>query len=190
LNLSFKYTGATKLSSNAAVTDQMIVYTSINCGSTWNQRLVLKDTALIKSVNVTGVFIPAANNWITKTIALPASVATAGVRIKFKYTSGTFTNNFYLDDINFTGILSTNELTNAEKIISVIPNPTSENGTIKLLNIETNTAITITNIVGKIVLETNVNPNQEININHLSNGLYFVIAQSKKGLQTTKFIKE
>jgi len=67
----------------------------------------------------------------------------------------------------------------------VIPNPANE--TITILNTVQNTIITITNITGQTIIQTTL---YQINISHLISGIYFIQAQSKNNIQTTKFIKQ
>ena len=49
--------------------------------------------------------------------------------------------------------------------------------------------ISITDVLGKTVFEKNENPTS-INIQHLTNGIYFLKCYSEKGLFDFKFIKE
>jgi uncharacterized delta-60 repeat protein len=98
------------------------------------------------------------------------------------------TPQFSLVAFNSLLFSGTKENTAANFKISVYPNPATQ--TIKLSNITPNTSITITNITGSIILQTTLNPNQEINISQLANGLYFIQAQSKNETQTIKFIKQ
>ncbi len=72
--------------------------------------------------------------------------------------------------------------------LEIYPNPANQ--TISLKNIQPNTIITITNITGQSILQTSLNQTNQINISHLSNGLYFIQSQSNNIIQTSKFIKQ
>jgi hypothetical protein len=72
--------------------------------------------------------------------------------------------------------------------ISVIPNPASQN--IKLSNTQPNTFIKIINLTGSIILQTQLNTNQEMDISQLTNGMYFIQIKTNNKIQTTKFIKQ
>jgi len=87
------------------------------------------------------------------------------------------------------GILTSGaiELNDDHKTL-LFPNPANE--TISLKNMLRNSIITITNIAGQTILQTRLNPNNQINISHLTSGIYFIQVQTKYKIQTAKFIKE
>ena len=65
--------------------------------------------------------------------------------------------------------------------IKVFPNPTADYITV---NVEIPTTIHIINNQGQVVLEKQMNSNQQLDIQHLPNGHYFI----KVGQNTQKFI--
>ena len=80
------------------------------------------------------------------------------------------------------GMLSTENLTNE---ISIFPNPT--NSTIQLINAPLNASIKILNIEGQVVKTyTNNTNNQNINIESLSNGIYFIKINNLKPIKLVK----
>jgi hypothetical protein len=76
----------------------------------------------------------------------------------------------------------------SKNCISIFPNPANE--TLTLPPTIQNSIVTITNITGNTVLQTTLNQTNQINISHLASGLYFIHAQTKNNIQTTKFIKQ
>ncbi len=82
---------------------------------------------------------------------------------------------------------SIDEFTNALPI-KAYPNPTTN-----FITLETNdnVYITISSIIGKIMLTSQVNNSQNIDVSALENGLYFITAKTQNGQQTTTtFIKQ
>jgi hypothetical protein len=80
--------------------------------------------------------------------------------------------------------LSTKKIENINRI-SVYPNPS--NDFIKIYGLQKNKHIKIYNVLGNIVKEQNILPNQEIDIKGLNNGIYFL--ELEKG-DTKKIIKQ
>jgi len=71
--------------------------------------------------------------------------------------------------------------------ISVFPNPANE--IIYISDIKENSIIQIIGISGKLILELK-NPKNQININTLSTGIYFLKIQNSNEIVTKKFIKQ
>ncbi len=183
--LSFKYAGSTLNTDTAAITDKLNVYLSKDCGTVWSQRLQLTGTELIKEGVVQGSFVPDSGSWTQKTVNIPASMTVNGLRVKFKYTSGLNSNNFYIDDVNFTGVLSTDEIVNAKPVVTITPNPASENATVNLsIPSPGFVAIELYDIAGAKVTDifsghqASLAQSYPINcgnkINKLAKGIYFV----------------
>ncbi len=72
--------------------------------------------------------------------------------------------------------------------LKVQPNPSKD--IITLSNVINNGLITIMNITGNQVIQTNLNNSKTININNLPSGIYFIQALTNDGLQSAKFVKE
>ena len=70
----------------------------------------------------------------------------------------------------------------------VYPNPT--NNKISLNNYDNNAKVIITDITGKLIMQTNLNSNNSIAVSQLNAGLYFIYLESSKGKQMAKFVKE
>jgi hypothetical protein len=92
--------------------------------------------------------------------------------------------------VAFNSILF-NSINSTETYISdlkIVPNPS--NSYIKFLNLVPNSIVSITNLSGKMELQTYFNSNQEIQISNLANGIYFIEAKSSNTIQRVKFIKQ
>jgi PKD repeat protein len=200
LALTYKFTGASRNTYSLDITDKLTVYTSVDCGATWQQRKEIKGANLIKAGFVSGNYIPDANSWFTETIPLSNLLAVSGVRVKFKFTSGANTNNFYIDDVNFTGVTANNEIVNAGSMVSIMPNPAHGNANLSLTLPKTAmVSIELYDIVGAKVADIfqgqQANTTQIYTINQnadekqLSKGIYFVrLTVDGKSTSTHKII--
>jgi len=121
--------------------------------------------------------------WTTRTVPIPASFATDNTRFKFVYTSGSASNNVYLDNINIEGVVGINENISSAYSLSIFPNPTSTNSTIAYhLEKKADTKITVMDVLGKVVYTQATAGQSEgdytVSISkqsqNLRNGIYFV----------------
>ncbi|MBI9036799.1 MAG: choice-of-anchor J domain-containing protein [Bacteroidales bacterium] len=111
------------------------------------------------------------------------------VYLAFRYQStDTESATWEVDDILVLGNASQGigDIVNNENI-NVYPNPASEHFYIKA-NLTNSLTVNIYSIVGKLVLKTNINKQlNEINIDNLSEGVYFVnIINEKTGNEVTR----
>lgn len=133
MQLSFVYAYATAATSPSLNTQVFKVYSSTNCGSSWNLRWSATGPAMVTAGFNASSFVPSsAADWDTVIINLPASLAQSKVLFKFEYTSpeDNAGNNLYIDDIN---ILSTNvgvDEHRAAATFSIYPNPGDGNAVI------------------------------------------------------------
>ncbi|MFT4644923.1 MAG: hypothetical protein ACI8ZX_001330 [Planctomycetota bacterium] len=73
--------------------------------------------------------------------------------------------------------------------VSIFPNPTNSILNINLENLEKNTSIKIKNVIGKTVLsKQNISPNNILNVEALTKGIYFVVISNKQSNYTEKII--
>jgi uncharacterized repeat protein (TIGR03803 family) len=91
------------------------------------------------------------------------------------------------------GTTGIQELIDKKKLASIYPNPAND-----ILNIKLSTAdkpsIQITDITGRVILESNSSETQNnivpVNVSALSAGVYFVRIQNGEGLQVIRFVKQ
>lgn len=129
-------------------------------------------------------------NWLTATASLNAYVGNI-INIRFRGVTGSnWESDLAIDDISITQTvgISENLLTNA----SVYPNPVNNQLFVNGLIDGEITTISITDVAGKTVIDpmTNSKNKLEINVTHLSTGVYFLQLTSNIGVKTIKFIKE
>jgi hypothetical protein len=102
------------------------------------------------------------------------------------HTAADVVQNFYNAIANSTSDIS------EKNNISVFPNPTHDYFTIQLHDVSQGlNRIELTDISGKIVHAENIsfNGRYQVDISHLSKGIYFLTVSSNSGLQTQKLIK-
>ena len=128
--LSFKFAFAAKNSNDASA---LKVYTSSDCGSTWNLRLNKSGAALRTAPNNIGAFVPTSAQWTTQTVNLVAQTFSGQptVLVKFEFTNDQG-NNIYLDDINISGVVGTGEELAALYQFEAFPNPATDQMIIRL----------------------------------------------------------
>ena len=100
--LSFSYASAEKFVSN---NDRLIVSYSTDCGENWNSFWNVNTNNLATASPVSGSeFVPSSSDWTNVSQSLPLAAASSeDVQIRFSFISGGG-NNFYIDDINITGV--------------------------------------------------------------------------------------
>ena len=99
-------------------------------------------------------------------------------------------DNFYLECfLSFVGVKE-NDIY-AENI-KLYPNPIKNTFTLEFINdVGANSKLTITNALGQIVFTTKeLQAKQEIDLNFLESGLYFVKVQNREAQKTIKILKE
>lgn len=187
LSLSFKFIGASKATSVNDMRDSLTVYASTDCGKSWGTpKLILKRANLIKAGQLEAPYKPSAGDaWTTATVNLPAvSYAFANVRFRFRYTSGTLTNNFYIDDINIGGVLNVEEMIGGNEQLQVYPNPFEQEATLTLSVAKPEkVTMVLLDITGRTVasifkgVQAQETMNYKIEKQNLSSGIYLIKAQ-------------
>lgn len=182
--LTFRCAAATQATTASDMNDKLVVYSSIDCGATWNLRKTFSGTAFINNSYHPEEFVPSSpSQWALQSVTIPTSVATANTRFKFEYTSGHKGNSIYIDDINMTGVLGIDNGALDAANVSIYPNPTNQTTTLSYTLIKQgNVKIEVMDILGKKIMEVNKNnqaegdysfqiSKQELN---LLSGIYFV----------------
>ena len=181
---------------NSANSDRLIVYSSVDCGNTWQLKLPLSGPVLTTGANQTGTFSPTPSDFVERTIDLAAMASETNVRFKFEFKSGGG-NDIYIDDINIGGAVGINDLSNIASF-SIYPNPTNSNAQISF-NLTKNVEklnIKIINTVGQKLTDI---VNQQafsagkytLKIDQerkLAAGIYFIVFDADDHVKTQKLI--
>jgi hypothetical protein len=122
--------------------------------------------------------------WTTRYAVLDSTLNKPNVRFKFIYTTGTASNNIFLDNFNISGTVGIkDESSIGASSLSIYPNPTSQTSNIVYhLVSKADTKIEVVDVLGKTVFPQVNNGQAEgdysVTISkqdlHLNNGIYFV----------------
>lgn len=124
--LSFDFACATNASQPEDILDKLVIYSSKDCGKTWQKRKTITGTELVNNGSGWESFRPNQGSttlWDTEVITLPA--LGSHVQFKFEYVASDNSNNIAIDNINIGGTLSAVNFEKEDRL-SVYPNPTSQ----------------------------------------------------------------
>jgi PKD repeat protein len=198
--LTFKYAHATSSGGQFDPANlNLRVYYTTNCGASWILLENIQELDVITAGYQGGNFMPAdLSYWQAAGVNLPGGAMADQVRFKFEFTAADFSNNFFLDDINVTGVLLTEE--NALNIygVKVFPNPVSAGQVVNvaydLLQSGTVT-VTVHDMLGNLVATDAFAGIQGTNSSELSisgmqlgTGIYTVTVRTETALQTTRLV--
>ncbi len=128
--------------------DGMAVKISNDCGATWTE-IWKKNGADLKTVTTAGIntnYYPLASSWKTALVAIPSSFRNIPEFVLMMEGQSGFGNNLYIDNVNITKAIATNEV-QANDLISVYPNPTSDK--INIVGIQGDANISLIDIYGR-----------------------------------------
>ena len=189
--LTFQYAYSTSTTDLAAVTEVLVISSSVDCGKTWIFRDEIAEEELINNGNNPQLPPPA---WALKEINLPASVRVPNVRFRFRYTSSAFSGNLYIDDINISGPVGIEDLTLAN-FMSLYPNPSNDRFSLAVYGMDRfDTEVIVQDIRGAQVHRSIHRPAGQAGIEFsgsqlgLAQGVYMIRASNEAGSSTQKLI--
>jgi PKD repeat protein len=193
VQLSFRFAYSTGAVTLDEATERLEVFRSVNCGETWSLLSTIDGAELLSNGNNTDV--PPAQ-WAQKVIPLtPSSTLTANNRYKFRFTSGPFSNDLFIDDINIATPVGITDVNGNAVFMNLFPNPTNDHFTLQVTGMATErTEVIITDIRGAEVYRNVHQPTGGANIEisgrglGLSNGMYMLRVANAKGSSTTKLL--
>ncbi|HRG38123.1 MAG TPA: M43 family zinc metalloprotease [Bacteroidia bacterium] len=200
VTLSFKYTAGSRASSSSDMNDQLTVYYSVNCGSTWFAGLTLKGAELTASGGYQlNYYIPTlASQWQSKSIKIPIiNPVNNKIVFKFEYKTGSKSNNVYIDDINLTGTVGIDENEISASTALIYPNPTSDLTKVNYhLSQPAVATLELTDILGKQLTRIDQGNQGEGDYSielskerlNLKNGIYFLKLTVGKAAFTYKLV--
>jgi hypothetical protein len=188
VNLTFNVAYAQYSTEN----DKIEVKVSTNCGTSWTTVYNKAGTVLSTATATTSAFTPTASQWRAETVSLASYIGQSNVMIKFVATSQ-YGNNAYIDDINITNTATGVEESALENSLNVFPNPMTDNATVNFTLAESaNVKVILVNSLGQAVINSdlgNMSAGEQsylLNVETLSNGLYFLNVQVGKNTITKK----
>lgn len=172
--------------------DKLKVFTSVDCGQTWQQRY-LKTGATLSTRSATNTsFVPTSSQWRTETINISSVITAPNVRIKFQFSSDGG-NNIYIDDINIQGTTGVDSPDAGISQFSVFPNPAQDNTMISFsLQDQEQVNLQLIDMTGREVM--NVYSGElaagqhmmPVNTAELSSGIYFIRLSTAEGRNVTQ----
>jgi PKD repeat protein len=179
-----KYVAGTILTAADTIYDKLTVYTSNDCGKTWQNRLVKSGENLATTSPLETEFTPSSTaQWAEFSFIIQAGVVNTmdNMRLKFSFYSNGG-NNIYIDDINITSLSDINSQTLAGNEIKLYPNPANSDTKINLeLKNSYNVSIQLIDINGRLINDVLNNKmsvgSYDIDINNIGNlatGVYYV----------------
>jgi PKD repeat protein len=187
---------------SSTASEKLQVYSSTNCGQTWNLRYSKNGSALatVSTINANS-FVPTSTQWRTESVSISSLLTQTNVWFKFVFTADAngSSNNIYVDDINIgSQSVGLEDQFGSVANFNVYPNP--NNGSFKtefeLIENE-NVSIQVVDVLGKIQYQSTLGKltagyhQHEINLpSDLSKGIYFLKLINSRGNKTTKIILE
>jgi hypothetical protein len=111
-------------------------------------------------------------------------------KIKFtSYYAGTDRQSIVFNKTDYAG-LSVNETVKNKLEVSLYPNPASENIFILLNSNVKSAQISISNLSGKTLINTEITADNKIDLSSLPMGMYLLTIATTNGSETVKFIKQ
>jgi hypothetical protein len=159
----------------------------------------LNGTSLVCNGHQESAFKPTGgNDWNNVTINLPGGTEANNVRFKIEFTATDFLNNFFIDDFNVSGLLTTKENGLILQDVSLYPNPSAVEQDITLSYYSTNSnamQVSIYDMVGNSVFSTVYNSQlgmntKNLNLDHsaLSKGVYNVVLNTEGAVLTKRLV--
>ncbi len=156
VTLKFKYAYATNATNPADITERLKVYSSKNCGETWQTLSTITGVNLVTAGFAGNQdFNPTSNTmWGEKVINYAASATDTKTRFKIEFEASDVSSNLFIDNVEITGILGVEDQTIMNMQLTVFPNPS--NG--EAINVEyyaqdEPTRFTLRDVQGKIIAE-------------------------------------
>lgn len=196
--ISFKLSAATKTTISSLMTDSMIFESSFTCGTSWQLVKSYAKTKLYTAGFHAEDFVPAGKqDWQDIVIPITAAMAKDNMRFRFKYLSGTKSNNIYIDEFQIVQASSIKDEFSNKLNVSLYPNPVTQESVVNFYLPNTSeVSMTITDITGKMIATDNLGTvtegEQTLNIgkltNELTSGIYFINLNVAGTVVTKKLI--
>jgi len=169
INLNFKMAGVlTDVFSPASLK----VDVSKDCGRTWFVRFQRRGTTLFSGIG-NPAFVPAPSDWQQETVNISTLSNNPKVLVRFTLTSDRL-SDFYLDDINITGVTASVEESPEQILLNVYPNPSSGSFTVALNEFIRDEIISLIDSPGRVIQSQPVSGNTvQFNLN-LPSGIYYL----------------
>jgi hypothetical protein len=138
-------------------------------------------------------YTPISSDWRQVTVALPPTLKTNHVRIKFEYNSGLFSNDIFIDDVNIGGVVGIDELAQSGSLI-LMPNPATDHLTVDLdLAASTGGTLSFLDMTGRVIHRQTVDAGEhqlefDLAKMGITSGVYLVELQHAHGRRVERLV--
>jgi len=195
--ISFDVAYANLLLNNVTYSDTLAVFSSIDCGTTWNQIYLHGGSALATAPQLTAAaptcFTPTSTQWRTENVALNNLSGQSSVMFAFENRSG-WAENLYIDNINITAVTGIASV-DPQNGFTIYPNPATSSVTIEGTSKSEKIHYSICNMLGAEIRSGDIPANGntysgKINVSDISNGMYFIKVVDGDSFITKKLNKQ
>lgn len=189
-SLTFDVAYTPMIYNGSVYSDGLKVYSSSDCGATWNQMYSKSGTTLATAPTSSACWTPSSSEWRNETVNLASLSGQPNVMFAFENISG-WGNWLFIDNINISGSMSTGiSSANNNETLEIFPNPAFDNLTVKAS--ENISSIQIINMLGKNVISIGQTTelSMKIDITTLPAGVYFVKVTTSDSEKLMKVIKQ
>jgi hypothetical protein len=175
--------------------DTLAVYSSIDCGTTWNQIYLKGGATLSTAPDMTAAaptcFTPTSSQWRTDNVVLNSLVGQSSVMFAFENRSD-WAEWLYIDNINITAVTGIADINAAN--FNLYPNPAASVVTIEGSSKSDKVHYSICNMLGAEVQSGNISAGgaytAKIEVGGLSSGMYFIKVSDENSSFTKKLNKQ
>jgi PKD repeat protein len=193
IQFNFWYAYATRTSTSADITESLRIFSSTDCGKNWLLRKTLSGPELVTAGIASAGYTPISSDWRQVTVALPPTLKTNHVRIKFEYNSGLFSNDIFIDDVNIGGVVGIDELAQSGSLI-LMPNPATDHLTVDLdLAASTGGTLSFLDMTGRVIHRQTVDAGEhqlefDLAKMGITSGVYLVELQHAHGRRVERLV--
>ena len=192
-SIKFEFHVAYQKYNNSSKQDTLKIFLSTDCGESFDYKIFEKGGEDLSTYSeTTDNFIPTNDDqWRQETISLNEfSYSDEEIMLKF-VTINLRGNNIFLDNIIVDNYMNSDNDSNEQLNISILPNPS--NGIFQLRCNHFIKNISIHNNLGQIIIEkmelNKIINTQILNLQNQSNGFYIITIETKDDLKRFKIIK-
>jgi len=124
VSISFDYAYGSRAATEEDLTEVLRVYSSKDCGKTWQLRKTVADSNLITVGYINSDFEPTSDSqWKTASFTYAANGMDTRTRFRFEFIASDYSNNLFIDNINISGTLGIDDGNNTLSGLQISPNP-------------------------------------------------------------------
>jgi PKD repeat protein len=192
VQLSFWYAYKTRTSEAALITESLEIAYSTDCGKTWLVKDNISGGELVTAGLGDAGYLPLPGDWREVTLNMGTVIQQDHVRIRFRYASGLFSNDLFLDDVRINGSVGVPELAGAAAM-SLAPNPATEQVRIDMDLAGAPATLTLRDALGRPVHQAalpagTTSTTVDLRRSAIAPGLYQVELDNGRGTRTAKLV--